>query len=255
MNLHNYKKLIIAFTILLVFDASIANAQKIYKWINIPYLSNNMTEYLYIDEYLNLHGQVESIKQYVGHSELPPGSRDLFISYNKEGKVTSVKRFISDNMDNGSSSYTFYNFYYNASGNLTKEEKTHIDKGDTIITKKSDDVSWFSLKAPDPIRSDPSGRPLICTLNGDTTFSFYDSNGRKVLDSIPDSGHTMAHKLTYTFYDDSITVRITYPSTNKYGGSISYKLDDLGNWIEKKAVYNNNALFTARYTRRITYYE
>jgi hypothetical protein len=135
------------------------------------------------------------------------------------------------------------------------EMKTHVDKGDTIFLKKTNDVSWFSHTSPDPVEVNELGNSIVFAFNGDTTFSFYNDDGRKILDSIPDSGHTMAHNLTYTYYPDSIVVDVEFDSTNDEDHIISYKLDDRGNWIEKSLVHENDRLLSKRYIRQITYYE
>ena len=229
--------------------------QSEYKWINIPYLSNNISEYPYIDEYLNLHGSVKNLKQFVGHNNLLPLGRDLNLEFDIEGKVISVQSFISDIFIDELSSFTFYEFEYDSKGNIKNEMKTHVDKGDTIYLKKTNDVSWFSHISPEPVKVNAQGNSFIYTSDGDTTFSFYDSHGRKILDSIPDSGHTMTHNLTYTYYQDSIVVKVVFDSWREGNHIISYKLDRHGNWIEKRVTYESDLLFPRSYRRQITYYE
>jgi hypothetical protein len=225
-----------------------------YRWINIPYSSNDMSDHPYIQGYLNLNDSVKSLNQYKANFSLTATGRDLIIAYNRKGNITSVQHFISDNFDDELSSSNLHEFQYNSEGFIASETHIYIDKGDTISSIVINDY-WINNISPKPVMVNEIGRSTVFTAQGDTTYSFYDTYGRKTLDSIPDSGHTMCHKNKYSYFKDSIAVHTEFLSGDDSNYLTSYKLDRHGNWIEKTVTYKNEALFPVYAWRQILYYE
>lgn len=229
--------------------------QQEYKWINVPYASNNMAEYPFVDEYLNLHGPVKKLEQNIGNNpSIPPLSRDLVLKFNPSGQLLYVKQFIADIGLEEVSSYRYYELEYDSAGHVINEMKTMVDKGDTVFYRKKDDVSWFWTKAPNPVKVNAKGHSLVFAMNGDTTYSFNDDWGRKTRDSIPDSGETMAHEIIYNYFEDSIAVQVNFSEWTEGNYVISYRLDTYGNWVEKRVSYQSDLMPMTIYRRRITYF-
>lgn len=227
-----------------------------YKWINHPTISGILNEFEENErDYRLLNGKVKEIEVLFYNSSSTDIVSKMTAKYAENGNILS---FLQVSRDSESSKTTYFldiEFIYDNNNNIIRELITERVEGKKIKHSKNTQKMFFT-DYPDPITKDQFGNSLSITFDGDTTYSFYDEKGRKIMDSIPVSPSTEGKKHKYTYFTDSIYCEKIWsaysdvPSDREY-----YLLDFYGNWVEKKIFWDNDLKWSYKMTRKIVYYE
>jgi hypothetical protein len=208
-----------------------------YLWINAYYNPDDMSEYDR-SSYVYIHGKVKQITEHEGTANSFGGVFELksISDYDTLGNVSFQTLYRTNENIN----------YYE----VEKKDGLDIIKS-WIITEKGDTVKSFeSTDSTQYVFYEPFNNHL------NKTYVKLDQYNRKVLDSIPGSGHTMAHNITYKYGKNTVIETMRYLSSNKPYSKTTYYVDGQGNWIEKLIEYNDDNQMTSILTKRwIQYYE
>lgn len=227
-----------------------------YKWINHPTVSGILDEFEERErDYRLLNGKVQEIEVLLYNSSSTDATSKITAKYSENGTILSILEVGFDS----ESSKTVYSlsvkFVYDENNKIECELITEFVKRKKIKHSKKDPPEKFFWDFPEPITKDQYGNSLHITYEKDTTYSFYDEQGRKIMDSIPFSSTTEGKKNKYSYFADSIycekiwTAYIDVPSERE-----SYLLDSYGNWVEKKIFWDNDLKWSYMIKRRIVYY-
>jgi|GEM_PF-6245767 len=168
--------------------------------------------------------------------------REIDIEYYSitENKVVEFKEYLLKE-ESDEKELLAHAFFYN--GKLKR--LVAYQSADTITQKEMEFLDLDELVK----KRDSKGN--IKTLSGpmDSTYSFYDTHGRKIRDSIPGSGYTMQHEIMYTYKVDSIFVETKYRNETKLLDKI-FIVDSLGNWVKKIIVGSENRIREIEYSNQ-----
>lgn len=226
-----------------------------YKWINHPTISGILNEFEENErDYRLLNGKVKEIEVLFYNSSTTEIASKMTAKYAENGNILSFLQVSKDSESSKTIYFLDVKFIYDNNNNIIQELITERAEGKKIKHSKNAQKMFFS-DYPDPITIDQYGNSLSIAFEEDTTYSFYDEKGRKIMDSIPFGSSTEGKKDKYTYYTDSIYCEKIWsaysdvPSDREY-----YLLDFYGNWVEKKIFWDNDLKWSYRITRKIVYY-
>lgn len=144
--------------------------------------------------------------------------------------------------------------YYNKSGKITSiHNYRFVSEGERPEIYQYDEFGPVVL--PEKYILDENGNMTYLENFGDKTFSKFDEYGRKILDSVPSSGHTGMHTNRY-FYNPTSVLKLNKGTLGNRELDITiYTVDHYGNWIKKEEVFYSMEDHHVITTRRIEYYE
>ena len=228
--------------------------QEVLKWMNVPGTLNNMGAPLTYDEILNLHGPVKEFTEYVSYDRKFPTNRFRTVGYDQEGRVVYARLYDVDNTDREKPSYKENTFTWDTNGELIDETVLEVEKGDTLYTERRLDYSWFDFGLPDPIEVDSNGNSLKIEYDLNVVYTFYDSLGRKVRDSVPENLFKQPYQVFYKYLDDRVESATFNIGSDQLEVKVTCRLDEYGNWIEMRNDYNDPELWPVLCRREYTYY-
>jgi hypothetical protein len=245
----------IVFFIFSIFIFNISG-QNCYKWINHPTISGILDEFEENErDYRLLNGKVKEIEVLFYNSSSTDIASKMTAKYDENGNILSFLQVSKDSESSKTIYFLDIKFIYDTNNNIIRELITERLEGKKIKHSKNTSNMFFS-EYPNPITKDQYGNSLSITFEQDTTYSFYDEKGRKIMDSIPFGSSTEGKKDKYTYLTDSIYCEKIWsaysdvPSEREY-----YLLDFYGNWVEKKIFWDNDLKWSYRIKRKIVYYE
>ncbi len=226
-----------------------------YKWINHPTISGILNEFEENErDYRLLNGKVKEMEVLFYNSSTSDIASKMTAKYAENGKILSFLQVSKDSETAKTIYFLDVKFIYDTNNIMIQELITERLDGKKIKHSKNAQKMFFS-DYPDPITINQYGNSLSIIFEEDTTYSFYDEKGRKIMDSIPFGSSTEGKKDKYTYYTDSIYCEKIWsaysdvPSDREY-----YLLDFYGNWVEKKIFWDNDLKWSYRITRKIVYY-
>ena len=227
-----------------------------YKWINFPTFSGILDEYEDREQYYRLlNGKVKEIEFLSYDSISTEATGKITAKYSENGSILSIQQIGFDSESSKTIYFLSIKFEYDKNNKIIRESITESLEGKKIKHSKKDTQEMFFSEFPEPISKDQYGNSLSITLDGDTTYSFYDELGRKIMDSIPFGSTTEGAKVKFTYLADSVYCEKMWSSnTDVPSERESYLLDNFGNWIEKKVFYFNDTRWSLMVKRRIIYY-
>jgi len=167
----------------------------------------------------SMDGPVKQMKSYCPESETDSLKWNYTIKYQRNGRIS-----------------------YFGHGNSTMVHYEYTAKGDSVISSTVD-ASGLALKVnrqksawsesslappvPDSVAVNAKGQVVFYAYNHDCTYSFYDSLGRKVLDSVPGSAMSMMHTIHYTYLNQKVVKKYTIGDEQRI---TLYDLDSHNNW-------------------------
>lgn len=234
-----------------------AFSQNGYKWINFPTVSGIMNEFEDKQcDFLLLEGNVKEV-EYLSYSLLSqdPNSKTI-VKYSENGKILSVRKMNFDFETSDTIYYMTIEFFYDEQNNLKEELIYEFLGGEVIENSRKREPEFFDSNFPEPFSEDQFGNSLSIALEKDTTYSFYDEQGRKIMDSIPSGLGTEGLKNKYRYQDDRIYCEKMWAA---YSDAPSEReiilIDAHGNWIEKQIFIDNDTEWSELIKRTLTYYE
>jgi len=152
-----------------------------YKWINHPTISGILNEFEDNErDYRLLNGKVKEIEVlFYNSSSIQPTSK-ITAKYAESGNVLSLLQISKDPESSKTVYFLEIEFVYDTNNKIIREIITERYEGKKIKHSKNTQKMFFS-DYPNPITKDQYGNSLSITLEEDTTYSFYDENGRKIL--------------------------------------------------------------------------
>ena len=226
-----------------------------YKWINHPTISGILNEFEENErDYRLLIGKVKEMEVLFYNSSTTDIATKMMAKYAENGNILSFLQVSKDAETAKTIYFLDVKFIYDTNNNIIRELITERLDGKKIKHSKNTQKMFFS-DYPNPITIDQNGNSLSITFEEDTTYSFYDEKGRKIMDSIPFGSSTEGKKDKYTYLIDSVYCEKIWsaysdvPSEREY-----YLLDFYGNWVEKKIFWDNDLKWSYRITRKIVYY-
>ncbi|MDA7803678.1 hypothetical protein N8987_03805 [Crocinitomix sp.] len=224
----------IFFACLLISVVGVLNGQTVYGWINRQYNPDYTAEYAN-DEFLYLKGKVSQVNVTIDflNPDNTFGYRKEFYTYSKTGNIKKIEVIEPDG--SGYMRCYFYNdkdaFDYDLSTYFL-EESGLID---TLQVARNSTSKAVVLA--DSIRTNTNGDVIYYRQNSNEVYSNYDTDGRKVLDSIPAAMNVQAHEISYIYRRNKIKKRYYFPAQELHMLS-KYWLDEQGNWIKVKLKHN-----------------
>lgn len=214
---------------ILFFSVYTLSAQVVHDWINVPYNAGDNSEYPNYD-FLHLNGNVKLIKETYGIAA-PDGSQEIYYkdySFKSNGEVNFVRTVQQD------SSELIEFYHYSISGNLKYSRYVYIFNSGVKRDTTHQDTIWFGDPPKiDSAVKDNEGNTVYLFYGGDETYTTFDAKGRKIRDSIPDSGQTMGHAFDYTYRKGKI-IEEYYNFSEDFTYRSIYWTDEKGNWTKRK---------------------
>ena len=248
---------------IIIFSALIVSfnliGQDSYNWINHPSLIGILNEYEdNTRDFKLLEGNVKEIRQISYYTPSKERKVETSVKYSVSGDIQSIQTTITDSLSSSVIRFLSIQFIYDSTNLISNEIITDIFEGDTLNYLDKRIPEWFGPDLPDPISSNTSENPVLIVFEEDTTYSFYDEYGRKIMDSIPYSRNIEGFKYKYVYHTDSIYCDHFWSADSDVPAHKEiFILDQHGNWIEKREI----GLFdipsgnwSAIHRRRIIYY-
>ncbi len=236
-------------SIIIFLTSYTVNAQITYSWINMQYDAGDMSEYP-MEEYFQLNGPVKQVHEVVKNTN-NDGSyaiTETSYLYLFGSRINQIKRLQPD------SSEAIYDYHYSAAGSFQYQVFTYIfNAGSYRDTIRRDTINMmYEIPVSDSIKTDENDNAIYYQNGGNETYAIFDEFGRKVQDSIPATGDTMEHLITYKYGKKKIVRKEHYPKQDLLTKT-TYTIDDQGNWV-KCIIVSNHKQRNAIIKREIEYY-
>jgi hypothetical protein len=254
MNINNINMKYIVFFTYSLFIFQILG-QSGYKWINHPTISGILNEFEDNErDYRLLNGKVKEIEVLFYNSSSTDPASKITAKYTESGNILSFLQISKDPESSKTVYFLEIEFIYDNNNKIIRELIKERYEGKKIKHSKNSQKMFFS-NYPNPITIDHYGNSLSITLEEDTTYSFYDDIGRKIMDSIPFGSSNEGKKDKYTYFTDSIYCEKIWSAWSDVPSEREiYILDFYGNWVEKKIFWDNDLKWSDRIIRNIVYY-
>ena len=191
---------------------SLAKAQTVYPWINVLYHPEDMGE-----------GGLHDLGVLMGH----PRDVKTFSVLTDEGLIKENK---------GDSIVPQMAVEFEPNGMFTLEVFPGFEHLDLPITPEPGIAPEMNfLEGITATTTDDKGQIIFHERGIEKVHYRYDEDGRKVCDSVPGNGHTMAHNIRYEYFPSKVVAH-TVVSGEDVESTVVYTLDKKGNWIRKVAV-------------------